>query len=746
MITDLAPFIDLGWYTVPLSGELRRLETGKKTLPLFPEEWNTRYLNVRNTKATALGGVLTGEQSNIIAIDCDDTVTYNIIKSMDPGYKFHFVSKGKKDLLGKSVKAGVIIYRYTEELPDSFRLQNESFSLDFYSTNGFVYLPTEANKTKEPFELTAVKHMPTELVTLLKLLYATKTSAPASTAQHKQYINHLAPQIEKFVKDKQLSPNVFKVLTPGDFRQTEAYISQGYLYPDQVPEGRGSEYLSKVSAILGADNSISPDLYVDAMELINGFFSEPMQRARLSATIIEPMVEEKAKINNVPIWKYDEDWQEGKLQIITKRNEILDCFYDPNRQEYYLINGSKEKVSRWDKVDAFANHIETVGVEPPSKKIIKSQVPLVNVISTPSKDFGFYAEKEEDSFNVFKPTIPLAIFKNPDSYKAKYTRPTTIIQFLESLVPNNYMRNYLLRFLRRKFDKFEYSPVYLYFLGVPGAGKDTLVSIIESIIGGDSLSRPSVKQFLELYNTWILDKYFVQLDEYGNQLVKYDDKELAVGHIKAYTGKSRVRIRQMRTDGYDYDHSMTFIMTANKNPLFIEGDDRRMALFDCPNKLANEMWVQAHGGVTAVHSSIEKELNDFAYYLAVEVDNLTRDEYMEPPNTKEKKRLIAAKFGAAQRIAFFLQHKMFSDLEELAREYTSMGVLSHASEGRIYEDDLFDLYYEMTDGNGTKRGLNVNMKEFPKIPTTQGGKKAYYYDIVGLSSHFIKPSPIQEED
>lgn len=743
MIKNIKPFIDLNWHTVPLGGELKRLENGKKTLPIFEEKWKEKYTKDFNTKITPLGGALTGSISDIIAIDCDNTLTYNLFRALDPEYTFHFISKNKKNKLGEDQIGAIIVYKYSDEVPENFIVKNNTMELDFYSNGGFIYLPTEANKTKEKFSLQELKEAPPEIIALLKSLKPAKITAAELSLNEKNWSNHLGPQIANFVRAKKVIPNLFKILTPKDFRSTEEYQTKGYLHPEDVPEGRGSEYLSKISAILGADVSIDVDLYIEAINLVNDLFYEPMPRTRLSATIIEPMVEEKSTIDGKPIWQYDEMWEEGKLQLVSKRNEVIDTFYDPRRLTYYAADILNGHVKGFNRETDFTSYIETISIDAPSKRELKQMLPLVDVVSTPAKPFGFFFKQDENAFNTFYPTKALAIFKDPSLYSHKYVRPNTTLQFLETLVPDNYMRNYLLRFLRRKLDKFEYSPVVLYFLGVPGAGKDTLVKIIERIIGASSLARPTVKEFLEMYNGWLLDKYFVQLDEYGNQLTRFDDKENALGKIKAYTGKEQVQIRQMRTDGFNYIHSATFIMTANRNPLFVEGDDRRMALFNCPNKLSDAIWVQQAGGITEILSQIDKELSDFVYYLATEVDNLSSDEYQTPPDTEDKKRLIAAKFGAAQRLAFLLANQMFHELEQIVKEYDAPEVFNQAHDGRIQEEALFDLYYEMTEGKGTRRGLSVSMKEFIKIPTTYQGQKSYYFEIPYLAK-FKSTTPFGE--
>ena len=140
----IKPFIDLGFHTVPLSGKLERTSDGKKTIPIYEKGWKVKYQDEFNEEEAKLGGTITGSISGIIAIDCDSDATYNLFKSLDSDYNFHFVSKGKP------AGGGTILYSYPEnEVIPSFSLQNETINLDFYADNGFVYLPTDANKTKE---------------------------------------------------------------------------------------------------------------------------------------------------------------------------------------------------------------------------------------------------------------------------------------------------------------------------------------------------------------------------------------------------------------------------------------------------------------------------------------------------------------------------------------------------------------------------------------------------------------------
>jgi hypothetical protein len=307
--------------------------------------------------------------------------------------------------------------------------------------------------------------------------------------------------------------------------------------------------------------------------------------------------------------------------------------------------------------------------------------------------------------------------------------------YFESLVPDHDARKYLLSFVKTKLLTFAYSPVVLYFLGKSGTGKDTFVNILSAMIGDQYIARPSAKEFLEHFNSWILDKYFIQLDEYGDQLTRFADKQETVGKLKSYTGKNVVQIRRMRTDAYQYHHSMTFIMTANRNPLLIDEDDRRVALFNTPNPLISQDWVQDIGGIAVVIDKIFSEINDFAYYLATEVDSLSMDEYSRPHTSAHKQIIVANSLTAGPRLIYIIKQGLAEMFEEIVDEHDPHYDKTTFQAGRVYMDDLVYLYSAVTGGSGNDRVISMLLKnaDIDKIPTTRAGKKAYYIDFKELS-------------
>ncbi len=744
----IQPFIDLGWHTVPLQGQLVRLDDGSKSTPIYERDWKAKYLGIFNENPSKIGMVLTGAVSGIIAIDCDCQVIYDLFTSLDPDYEWVFPSRHKPE------GGGTVIYKYKEGI-DTFSIHNKTIKLDLFSDHGAIYLPTESNKTKEVFpyntfeEFPAIKEMPETIMVLLLSFQHQYTLGKGKSEDYnvafKVCSNYLAPQLQLFTENEEFSPSLFRMITPKAFRSLPQYVQHGYLHPEKVPEGRGSEYLMKVSAILGADPSVNADLYNKVLLEINAMWPQPMPHARLLATIMEPMTSGNSNVNGEPIWRYDEYWKKRGVTFSSKINESIEVFFDDVRAIYYLVNYTRLTIKSFLRDTDLFSFIETIGVNIPGKKNLKQSMPIIRTIIEPALPFGFYNEDDYTRrFNLFKQSTALAILNTPETYEQYYTKPEIILKYFETLVPDHKIRHYLLKFIKRKFTSFKYSPVVLYFLGAHGSGKDTFINIMSAILGEQYIAKPSAREFLEHFNGWIVDKYFVQLDEYGNQLSRTADKNEALGKIKAYSGKDNIQIRQMRTDGFNLHHSITLVLTANTNPLLLEEGDRRVVLIDTPNSLASADWVAEYGGISKVIDRIFNEIQDFCYYLATEIDDLSWDEYVTPPKTKLKDELIASVMPAGQRIAYYLKNNLIAKLEELTKEYDKPEVFKYATDGRIFEDDLFELYFDMTDGQGTKRGLVKAMTQsgFEKVPTTRDDRKSYYYHIPNLVSysndHFFK--------
>lgn len=728
-------FINAGWHTVPLKGKLERLESGKKTLPIFEEEWRKKYTETFSEKSVKLAGAITGACSGIVAIDCDSQLTYDMFKAFDPDYNFHFVSKGKPD------GGGTILYLYDSDV-GSFKLNTEEIKLDFFSDEGFIYLPTENNKTKESWEgvdkLPELKPMPEPIKAMLKTF---KSKVPANVVkkdnQQKHTIsNRLAPMLTTFLKKKKYDPVLFRVITPYSFRDLPTYITKGHLHPNDVPTGRGSEYLSKISAILGADISIDIETYTNTIMLINSLWENPMEKGKLNATVINPMIEERATVDGDVIWQYDEHWEQMGFIVTAINGDYLESFYDDVKGIYYLINYTVPYIKTFNDKRPVITTLKTLLGRPITEVQYDSTKQLIRTSLSPSLEFGHV--EGSDAFNLFRQTPELNVLNNPEPYKGSYNRPKHILSYFESLIPDDFMRSYVLSFLKTKLTTFKYSPIILYLIGKPGSGKDTMVNILREIIGHDYVTNPDTKVFLEQYNGWMMDKYIIQLDEYGNKLTRTSEKQEVLGKLKAYTGSDEVQIRAMRQDGFNYKHCSTFIMTANSNPLPVETDDRRVCFIKTPNRLDKQAWVTEGGGISHIHDLIMSEVMDFCYYLATEVDTLSGDDYVIAPETEDKERLILDNLPAAEQIIFYVQHSRYKELKDLAEEHGVTNFDENWEKNRLEDGKMSELYEAMTEGAGSNRTIVKMMKGIgmKRSHTTKHGQNNFYYYINDL--HMFK--------
>ena len=735
MLIDL--FINAKWYTVPLKGELKRLEGGKKTLPIFDKNWRQLYSEEFNTKQAKVAGAITGKLSGIMAIDCDNQITYDLFRSLDPSNDFLFISKGKKE------GGGTIIYSYDDAV-GGFSINTDTIALDFYSDEGFIYLPTEDNSTKETWEgttaLPELKPIPAQVLAVLKTFkLKTPSAVVAKTEGIKHSIsNRLAPMLLNFIAKKKYDPILFKVITPYSFRDLPSYVTKGHLHPNDVPLGRGSEYMSKISAVLGADISVNIELYTQTMLLINSMWDDPIEKSKFTATILNPMVEGQANVDGQVIWQYDPHWEDMGFIATALNGDYLESFYDDVKGIYYLINYTVPYIKTYTDKRPLLTTLKTLLGRNVTEGQYDSTKQLIRTLLNPSVEFGHV--EGTDAYNLFRQSTQLAILNNPTPYTGNYSRPNTIIKYFETLIPDDYVRSYVLSFIRTKLTTFKYSPVILYLIGKPGSGKDTMVELLRSILGRDYISKPDTKVFLEQYNGWMLDKYIIQLDEYGNKLTRTGDKQEVLGKLKAYTGSSEIQVRAMRTDGFNYRHSITFILTANKNPLPIETDDRRVCFVKTPHKLEVQDWVINAGGISEVQDLIKSEILDFCYYLATEIKNLSNDAYVIPPVTLDKEKLILDNLPAAEQLTFYVQHSRWSELLDIAIENGIDDFHVNWEKDRLEDEQLQQLYNVMTEGNGSPQVLVRMMKDvgYPRGHTTKSNKgNTFHYNVPDL--HLYKP-------
>ena len=753
-IQNLHAFIEMKLHTVPLNGKhIKRDDKGKKYGYTFPTGWQKKFQEERNEIPSPIGGLLTG-RGQLVAIDCDDKKTYELFKALDPTNTAFMDSVGKLDKDGKALECGTILYRHTDDVPASFRTTN-GYDLDFYNGTGMVFLPTTPNHTKTTWleddedrlynhleQLIEFKEMPQTVISLLELLKhqpePPKSLTQTGVAQRKSGIlgklfQNLAYRPSKANKhEPKYFPIVTKMLTPKEYR-SPLYYKQGHLHPNDM-KGSGHMYLFKIACILASDNTVDELMFKEILDYINGLWDNPMPEKDLETTIVSPILTGKSTNNQTgePYWSYDEHWEEATgVSFITKRDsELVDVFYEPKKKKYYLYNTVSHHIDVIEKKQEAYNHIDVVSNGVFDTK--EATAIMENVIThiVPNRDFGYY--NEDKDFNLFKSTEALKIMHDPDGYKDEYSTPSQFIEYIERFIPSEQQRTYFLRLIRTKLTTFKYSPVVPYIIGVQGSGKNLLISILGNIIGKQYVEESiGGEQLLDKYNDWLMDKFFVNLNELSETLTSARQKKQAQGLIKLYTGSEEFEVRAMRTGYASYPQTAMFIMTANDSPLTIEDTDRRLYYINTPNTFDHAPQCKA-SSPTEVYKAIMKQAKDIAYWIATEYTNLDDKEYVRAPDHEGKNEMIFKSLNTSSKIAWALAYGEFDMLNEWLID--PKPIFKPDNNGRVYLKDLATVYEEQSNSDEAESVMKQAMKA-QQFKICFGSHNEKYYEVPHLANY-----------
>ena len=641
---------------------------------------------------------------------------------------------------------GTILYKYIKEI-ETFQTKVFPIALDYMSDGKMIYLPTKANETKESWddkELFQLTEMPETVIILLNAIKA-KTDYNKDTVEHKATVNasmlestfRLAPLLQDFIKNKVYSPSLFRIITPKSMRDIQKYQKLGHLHPNDVPKGRGSEYLSRISCILGADPSVDIQMYLETMELINSMWDEPMDLDRLHETITNRMIASRVEIDGKPVWIYDKHWDTYGFQFLAKNGEFFESFFDDVKGIYFAVNYTKNYIKQFDTVVKLMSFVKTVSSIRITEQIYNQKQILTRTVLEPHQPFGRI--DGTDKFNMFRQNEYLAALNGA---KENYENPITLINFFNTFIPDDDTRDYVLRFMRTKLTEFKYSPVILHIVGTPGSGKDLFCSVLSTIIGDQFFRKPEVGVFKEKHNSWLLNAIFAQCDEYADTISFYKDKVEVLGKLKGYSGSPRVNIRAMFQDSSPYEHRCSFILTANANPLPIDVEDRRFCCIKTGGALNAEEWVKNCGGMTVVYNQLFKELEDFCAYLHHKYKNLSSDEYQNPPQTMTREEVLYDNLTPLDLIVRIFRRKDHKKLIEMYQENGITNFKKGWKYDRVYQSELMQLL-----SASTKYETNINT--FHSIMSKNNMKRSYallttgkqwYYSMDGLSAY------VDEED
>lgn len=633
---------EYNWYVAPLlKGKIIRQADGTKIIPGFKKDYRDHaFHNKQQTfEHNRPHLVLTGEQSGVIAIDCDNEPTANMIRALDSNNPWIIEPVGKPGL--------TLLYKYDNAFASSFSTKTPPIELDFLSNNKGFYFPDACNETKKQWHNLPDSEIP-EIPEHLKNYLLNVISVPKVNNDRPKNFSFssndyttasytpLEPIVSLAVEENYLSPSLLKVLTPRSFKSSfkEIYQTQGYIKPSNITKGNGSFYLLALSTILGGDESIKPTLYSKIMELFNDNLQVPLEPNRLHNTITKPMLNKRSSVEGEVIWRYDKDWKVRGLSLVSKDGDLISVFVNKETKEIIELNNTTNSLFSYETGHKAVAGINLTTLKPIKVDVVNTRARLFNVVYKFDKPFGF----SDEAFNMYKPTRPIEIIQRPDLFKDTLEDlgpPNNILAFLEHLIPMREDREFFLKFIKTKLTLNKMSPIVLSFTGEPGSGKDLMFSLLTKLVGEQHVAKPNFKLFVSNFNDWLENKQFALLNEYSDGLTTKAQYDEVKSRLKDITGSPKFSLEGKGKKVRTASHSVTLIMCQNKPTPLVDYNDRRFYFIKTPKALseAKQFTESSPGRGDAISNLIEKmnsEIEQFAYYLGTQISILTPSEYTTP--------------------------------------------------------------------------------------------------------------------
>lgn len=621
------------FHTVPLDGsEMVRDAEGKKVGVSFPKGGWTQYVTNKNTKNTPVLAAIA--LNHFIGLDFDTDESFNLALQIDANCAY--VAKS-------DYKGGHLLYRCLDDLGQPYtKLTNSKVPglLDIQMNNSLIYLATPGNKTKtlltEPIKhLSDLTMMPIAMqmyVENLMLRYQNENIVfqTSNNAFHIAEDSTLGYLLKDIKPDSPYNVEIFKVLTPKKYRPNK-------LHPNDIPDGEGTDYLQAIRTRLALDISISESVMRNTMHYVNNQWDSQMPASRIESDCSYQI--QKATIDGNKAWVYNEDWDKQGLIIKDRYLSAIEFMFESSTSRFIEFNRTTKDIIVHSNLTNAKNSLVSKKKTNLATNDMITKAVEVDIISDPTLPSFFIKgiQPYKPQFNMFVPAIGTQILRHPDLVtNPRY--PTHTLKFLENLIPNQNRRDWIMKFIKYKHQTYNYSPLYIVFAGVGGAGKGVFINEILSFFAGlGRIQDIDIDKLQNNFNSWKASTDYAHLDEAGEGMSK-KESALLVAELKKLTGSPTVSIQFKGKDISGKDtvrHYITPILNTNMTVKVITDlpkNDRRFVFIKCPNKMAkisnsnDAMYVQL----------IKDELPHFAHYLATQVDDIDVKDYNSNESQKDK--------------------------------------------------------------------------------------------------------------
>lgn len=640
--------------TLPLKGKsMTRGLDGKKVIDGKSEVVLPRWRDTKNqnyhpsepeTTAPILAAVM---DKNLVGVDFDVSDWFHIAVSL-VGDKCSYIALSDKD-----PQDGHFIFTIPDDivreelhLEDSADLTEGHYSkaleklfgngikgkIDIqYGGKKLLYLASSGNITKTlvtPLDRTTkITPMPRELIYYIQsILYKHGLGERTITTYITDETGLYGDITEAFVSSSDMDEAFFEAVTPFKWRER--------LKPNSMPSNlneKPHDYLYAFATKLGSDASVSPETFQKALIKINSLCSSPKNSTDLTREIVEPILTGSARIEDKPIWQYNENWRTQTLTITDRMTKATwSVYYDLSTNKYLWVNLSDERNNVLSAVDS-ANKIKAMDKSKYTKWQEKTSA-LTSIIDI-RKPYGLIKWQYGPAFNLYKIPKPIQVFNDPAAWELFPEVEPEFFELLHNILGTDLKVQYWLRWMATRLKTRNFSKVVWMFDGIGGAGKTPLGQLMANMVG--ALEDPRILRTMskdnaeDKYNDYLARAWVVIIDEVGEFYEKA--KKTVAGMVKEVSGtEGMVEIRAMNTSWSQAQTYVTFVMTTNTTfRLFSEANQTRL-FYAKTRKIVKADWVNR--GLMDKWIKTEQFCLSLASYLAQNVEPLNSSEYSRVPS------------------------------------------------------------------------------------------------------------------
>ena len=521
--------------------------------------------------------------------------------------------------------------------------------LDIIRGDNLLFLAGKANSLKkliytQPLENNTTKSIPPLVRTMIKGLmptilnsYNSLTKAPINNYSYEVMDNKtdVATLLDDFMdapkKRAEIINSFLKLRVAKDMRE----LFNGNFEPKYYT-GKPHPLLLGLSLALKEDIGVSKDLHRAVIIYINERLPHSKDLSALEAELIKPDTQDP--------YKYIEEWKSMSASIRNKRNQILNIYSVSVSSEtkvkgvkYIVHNSHNNEITEFKDLSTLKNElVSDTGM--PLNRVTKLQPKIdpVALIERPDKAFGLIPkDNSRPDFNIYKRTLVQEVFYNPEGYAEDRKYPYTILALLESQFGEDKTHKLLLPFLKHKLLTREPTALIFALMGPPYSFKTGFFEgILRPLFSNQRYLKTNGDILADKWNDYLINLDILAIDEFhhllGTKLLKP-----VIQTLNKFGAEYHEGIRRMNTSvtkGEEVPQEVSAFIAMNKvvAPVTEIVGERRLVVGYADRTASQALGIDDE----RIKQSVKGELVDFAYYLAINVGDISYIDYNLNTNWK----------------------------------------------------------------------------------------------------------------